>query len=113
MKRSLPQFLDHHFACAQAIRFANGKTPLQAWRQCKNPSWLLWVLTRTQRLKNRKMDFWALRFTAKYKKLLKALNKLANKVNKWSAIDEYQTLACELIRKAYPRPPARKKFCRP
>ena len=45
-KRSrLQSLLDEHVVCSPARRWCKAcKTPLAAWRACKNPKWMLWAL---------------------------------------------------------------------
>ena len=43
-KTKLKVALNDLDACPPAIRWVNGKTPAKAWRECKHPDWLLWVI---------------------------------------------------------------------
>lgn len=39
-------------ACSEAIAWAKGKSLEPAWSECANPSWMLWLLGRSQVNKN-------------------------------------------------------------
>jgi hypothetical protein len=39
--------LEELYACSEALKWVGNKSLEEAWKTCKNPDWMLWVLTKT------------------------------------------------------------------
>lgn len=40
-------FLDENNACLEARIWSRGKTPQRAWKECRRPDWMIWLLEAT------------------------------------------------------------------
>jgi hypothetical protein len=53
MKTEIEKFLERHHACSEGRGYAMTQPNLEAvWNNCPNPSWLIWILQKTNKVPN-------------------------------------------------------------
>lgn len=92
-QRALTTILKNLNACYEARKWAIGKTPTQAWKMCKHPEWMVWIIRKTE---------WHM--DDRYLKVIEEISRA------WDERQASPKERCDIIRAIFPKPPTKKDF---